>query len=90
VIYHDSFWYPLRARKLMREVLNSEWGRLFRNWESLTPDEDGFPTVGQEPAELNRTGWRAFARSLAILGTCIREAPELSARRRRVIAHEHL
>jgi uncharacterized protein (DUF362 family) len=78
VIYHDSFWYPTRAKKAMHDVLNSEWGRLFRNWEQLTPDEKGFPTVGQQPAELQLTGWRAFLQSIAILGTCLKEAPEFA------------
>jgi uncharacterized protein (DUF362 family) len=83
VLYHDSFWYPVKARTQMREVLASEWGRLFRNWEQLVPDAQGFPSLGDLPADLERTGWRAFAESLKILGTCIREAPEVAARRRR-------
>jgi hypothetical protein len=84
VLYHDSFWYPLRAKKLMHEVLNSEWGRLFRNWENARADVNGYPEVGAAPAELHRTGWRAFAKSIGILGTCIKEAPEFAARRRAV------
>ena len=43
VVYHDSFWYPVKARYMMEQVLDSEWGRLFRNWETLTPDAKGFP-----------------------------------------------
>src|SRR6188474_3068829 len=39
VIYHDSFWYPVLARKKMHDVLDSVWGLLFRNWERVTPDE---------------------------------------------------
>jgi hypothetical protein len=78
VIYHDSFWYPTRAKKVMQGVLDSEWGRLFRNWENAQPDEHGFPHVGDHPAELNRTGWRAFMQSMAILSTCIRDAPEFA------------
>ena len=85
VIYHDSFWYPFRARKAMGEVLNSDWGRLFQNWEQLTPDREGFPTVGDEPAELKRVGLRAFVRSIGILGTCCKEAPEFAVRRRRAV-----
>ena len=50
VVYHDSFWYPLNADRRMTEVLSSPWGRLFQNWETLTPDADGFPTVGDAPA----------------------------------------
>ncbi len=34
VIYHDSFWYPYNAKRMMREVLDGPWGRLFRNWET--------------------------------------------------------
>jgi hypothetical protein len=83
VVYHDSFWYPLKAKKHMEQVLNSEWGRLFRNWEQLTPDEHGFPSVGKEAAELTRMGWRAFWRSLGILGTAVKEAPEFAAKRRK-------
>jgi len=76
VIYHDSFWYPTRAKRHMREALASDWGRLFGNWEKLTPNERGFPTVGDLPAPLKLTGMSAMGKSLKILGTCIREAPE--------------
>jgi hypothetical protein len=76
VLYHDSFWYPARAKRHMATVLRSDWGRLFQNWETLTPDERGFPTVGQEPAELKLLGAAALRKSIGILGTCIREAPE--------------
>ncbi|MEJ2560928.1 MAG: DUF362 domain-containing protein [Anaerolineae bacterium] len=87
VLYHDSFWYPLVGRKKMRQVLGSGWGRLFRNWEQVTPDEYGFPILGEAPAEIHRTGLRAFWRSLGILWTSIKEAPEFAARRRRA-THE--
>ena len=50
VLYHDSFWYPLFGRRQMRACLDSAWGRLFANWESLVPDRQGFPTVGEAPA----------------------------------------
>ena len=76
VIYHDSFWYPTRAKRHMREVLASDWGRLFGNWEHLTPNDKGFPTVGDRPAELKLVGASALRKSVNILGTCIREAPE--------------
>jgi len=84
VLYHDSFCYPVKGRAMMHPALTSDWGRLFRNWERLTPDTDGFPTVGGEPAAIKRVGLCAFGRSLGILGTCIKEAPELGNRRRRV------
>jgi hypothetical protein len=85
VLYHDSFWYPFFGKNKMQAVLDSGWGRLFRNWERLTPDEKGFPSVGDESAELQRTGIRALWQSLSILGTTIREAPEVAARRRRAV-----
>jgi hypothetical protein len=82
VAYHDSLWYPLVAKKRMKEVLASDWGRLFASWEKLMPDERGFPNLGEVTPELQRTGLSAFATSLGVLLTCLREAPELAARRR--------
>ncbi len=82
VLYHDSFWYPFLARKQMHEVLDSPWGRLFQEWESLEPDERGFPDVGESAAEFRRGGLAAFGQSLRILLTCLREAPEFAQRRR--------
>ncbi len=82
VVYHDSFWYPLNADRNMHDALNSPWGRLFQNWDSLTPDANGFPTVGDAPAEAPRLGLRALGQSVGILGTCIKEAPEFASRRR--------
>ncbi len=82
VIYHDSFWYPMHGERQIRQVLDSPWGRLFENWEQLTPDANGFPHVGETPAEVTRAGMHAFKQSLGILGTCIKEAPEFAARKR--------
>jgi hypothetical protein len=86
VIYHDSFWYPFNAKRAMRGALESDWGKLFRNWEALTPGPDGFSSVGQEGPELQRVGLKALLASFGILGTCLREAPEFSNRRRRVVS----
>lgn len=83
VVYHDSFWYPVIAKRQMAKVLESDWGRLFHNWERLTPTEQGFSQVGEQPAEIKRTGLRALWRSVGILGTTLKEAPELAAHRRR-------
>src|SRR5690606_27694584 len=88
VVYHDSFWYPVKAKRMMHTALASDWGRLFRNWEHLTPDENGFPVVEGEGADLTRAGLRAFATSLGILGTCIKEAPEFSNRKRKVVTQQ--
>jgi hypothetical protein len=87
VVYHDSFWYPVIAKKRMLQVLDSNWGHLFRNWEKLTPDAQGFPTVGTDPAEIKRTGLKALWRSFGILGTALKEAPEFSTHQRHSSAH---
>ncbi len=83
VLYHDTFWYPFRARKGMDAVLNSEWGRLFQSWENVEPDEQGYPVVGDDPLEVRRTGIKAAAQSFGVLGTCIKEAPEFMKKRGR-------
>jgi len=83
VLYHDSFWYPLRARAAMRRVLASPWGRLFGNWEKTRADESGYPHVVGPDASIRRTGFRALLTSIGVLGTCLKEAPEFSMRRRR-------
>jgi hypothetical protein len=86
VIYHDSFWYPVNAKRLMRDVLAGPWGRLFRNWETVAADGEGYKNVGTDAAQIERTGGRAFIESIGILGTCIKEAPEFVSRRRRKAA----
>ena len=82
VLYHDTFWYPWRAKSSMRAAIDSDWGRLFANWEEVEPDEKGFPCVGEAQAKIHRTGLRAFMLSFRILGTCLKEAPEFMARTR--------
>lgn len=83
VTYHDTFWYPLFAKRKMAAALGSSWGRLFRNYEQLHAGDKGFETIGTESAAFKRTGWRVAARSLPILLTAIREAPEFIQRRKR-------
>jgi uncharacterized protein (DUF362 family) len=87
VVYHDSYWYPRNADRLMAGVLASDWGRLFQNWETAAPQADasGYPDVGIAPAEISRMGAKAFARSLRVLGTCVAEAPEFANRKRKVV-----
>jgi hypothetical protein len=82
VIYHDSFWYPYHAKRTMREVLDGPWGRLFRNWENLGANANGYPDVGTAAAEIKLTGTKALARSLGILGTCVAQAPEFVHKKR--------
>jgi len=83
VVYHDSFWYPVKAKRMMHDVLGSVWGRLFRHWEVVKADERGYPSIPDEGADIKRTGFRALWRSFGILATCVKEAPEFGARRRR-------
>jgi hypothetical protein len=64
----------------MKAVLASDWGRLFRNWEHLSADDNGFPSVGTDAAQVSRTGLRALLTSLKVLATCLWEAPEFAAR----------
>ncbi len=82
VVYHDSLWYPLKGKSQMEQVMDSDWGRLFHNWEQLTPDEQGFPEVGQKGSQLKRIGFNAFLTSLGVLKTTVTEAPEISSRQR--------
>ncbi len=82
VLYHDSFWYPVKAKRMMRAVMSSPWGRLFQHWEEVTADDRGYRSIPGRPATTRRTGLRALGRSLGILATCIREAPEFASRRR--------
>ncbi len=83
VAYHDSFWYPLNAKAKMYRCLQSDWGKLFCNWDKLVPDDRGWTSVGTDAPKLTRVGFSAFARSLGILATCLTEAPEFLSKRRR-------
>jgi uncharacterized protein (DUF362 family) len=49
IAYHDYYWYPFVGKERVEEALHSEWGRLFFNWETVTPDENGWPQVGPSP-----------------------------------------
>ncbi len=91
VLYHDSFWYPTH-QKIIFELLHSDWGRLFQNWDQvrISPDDlkaPGWSDVGAAPAELKKESWKLFFRSLGILKTCLIEAPEFAARKRRKAVH---
>ncbi len=86
VIYHDSFWYPIRGRSRVQEALRSTWGRLFHNWDAVTPTEKGFDNVGDQPAGVVRGILKLSWLALKILGTCILEAPEIAVRKRKKAA----
>jgi uncharacterized protein (DUF362 family) len=87
VMFHDTYWYPRNADRMMKGVLDSDWGRLFQNWDSAAAkaDADGYPDVGAAPAEISRMGAKAFAKSFGVLGTCVLEAPEFANRKRKVV-----
>lgn len=87
VLYHDTYWYPAH-QKLVHDILHSDWGRLFHNWEALEiPADDlarpGWDKVGPDPMELKPETMQLIRKSLNLLGTCMREAPEFAARQRR-------
>ncbi len=54
IAYHDYYWLPIVGRGRVNEALNSDWGRLFHNWEHLKPDDNGWPDVGPSPVEAAR------------------------------------
>ncbi|MDI6735694.1 MAG: DUF362 domain-containing protein [bacterium] len=86
VLYHDLFWYPAHQERVF-EILNSEWGRLFYNWEknTLPPDDlnlTGWNDVGTIPAKLNKETMQLITQAFKVLGTCIKEAPEFGSRKR--------
>ena len=86
VLYHDTFWYPTKGRSVMKEVLESGWGRLFQGWEQMVADSAGYQLADGPGAGIRRTGLRALLTSFGILGTCVKEAPEFNDKRRRVSA----
>ena len=84
MLYHDSFWYPLKGRRAMQRALDSPWGRLFRNWGRVPATSGGFPDVGPASAARHRTGFRAFLDSLRILYLCVVEAPDFRWRKKTI------
>ncbi len=81
--YHDLFWYPVFGNRRVQAALASDWGRLFHNWERLTPDASGFAELGEAPRAFVHGTPQLLAMGTRVLGTAIREAPEFSARLRR-------
>lgn len=47
IAYHDYFWYPFIGKGRVDQAFNSEWGRLFKNYENLKSDDQGWPEVGE-------------------------------------------
>lgn len=86
VIYHDSYWYPMKAKQAVDECLKGDWGKLFQNWDKVqeAATEMGYPDVGIEPAMLTHSGWKAFRKSLGILGTCVTQNPDVGKKKRKI------
>ncbi|MBN1758332.1 MAG: DUF362 domain-containing protein [Chitinispirillaceae bacterium] len=89
VLYHDFFWYPMHLKRV-NAVLKSGWGKLFHNWElKALPADDlktrGFVDTGKEAYRLDRSRLPSVVRSLKILSTCIKEAPELSTKKKTIV-----
>jgi uncharacterized protein (DUF362 family) len=87
VVYHDLYWYPTHLRRV-NNALKSDWGRLFFNWDKLAlPTNDlstpGWTDVGQGSPRVTRGALKQAIRSMGVLGTAIREAPEFAARAQR-------
>ncbi len=82
VLYHDSFWYPVRGRVRVRQAMGSAWGRLFHNWETTRADDRGYSKIGEAHGTIVRSAWRLLGMSWDILKTCVREAPEIALRNR--------
>ena len=82
VIYHDSFWYPLKGKAGVMRVMRSGWGRLFHNWDKVRTTETGYADLGDVSTAPVRNALHLVWMSVKILWTCVREAPELAARKR--------
>jgi hypothetical protein len=71
------------GQKRVKAALASDWGRLFRNWETVKADAQGYADVGKQTLELQRGGLSVFLRSFRLLGMAVKESPEFAASRRR-------
>jgi hypothetical protein len=83
VVYHDLYWYPQNGNDQVYEALQSEWGRLFHNWDKVQGDTDGFKDVGDPPIARIRSTADLMKMGAKVLATAAQEAPEVRARLRR-------
>ncbi len=85
VIYHDLFWYP-RHQEIVNEIFKSEWGRLFKNWDTVEISPDNllsFTDKEVDRMELEKNTSKLLKQGLKVLSTCIKESPEFSFRKHR-------
>ena len=79
VIYHDSFWYPVNAKRMMRDVLDEPVGPAVPQLGDGAGGRERLPGRRRRtPRRSSKTGGKALLESLGILGTCIKEAPEFA------------
>ena len=45
VLFHDFYWYPFVGRDRVNQALQSDWGRLFRDFERAAPSGKGYTIV---------------------------------------------
>jgi uncharacterized protein (DUF362 family) len=85
VTYHDMFWYPFYGKRRVNDALQSEWGRLFANWNNVCADAQGkgFPNVGEPVPEFIKTGLSHFMEGSRLIAMAVAESPEIQARKRR-------
>ncbi|HUT25285.1 MAG TPA: DUF362 domain-containing protein [Sumerlaeia bacterium] len=83
VLYHDLYWYPRHSKRMMRACLQSPWGRLFQNWGQVEEAPEGFPETGEAQPKFQRNLSAMLKQGAKVLWSCLREAPEFAARRRR-------
>ncbi len=83
--YHDMFWYPLYGKPHIQKALESEWGRLFSNWERVQPDAEGkgYPDVGEAHPEFVRMGLKHLLEATRLVGMAVKESPELDSWKKR-------
>ena len=92
--YHDVFWYPRNARRQMEEAMQSDWGRLFMDWEHarVEPDGRGYgfadetapeARIGARPGGSRRGQVRipGLRERLGLLAMAVRESPEAKQRK---------
>ncbi len=91
IMYHDFFWYPTHRDRLNR-ALQSDWGRLFHNWDQLAlppddPDARGWNDVGAPPPLIppdhKGESSKHFRKACTILAECIKEAPEFAVKHKK-------
>lgn len=83
VVYHDMYWYPRNSKTKMEKCLKSDWGRLFQNWGNVNETESGYEGIGESSPKFHKNVSAMVKQGIKVLGSCIKEAPEVAARRRR-------